>query len=605
MPKVPLHALRWSRGQELYELSTQGQVVRHFRPGDEAAWQTWLRTVTSLTFHSPSGSLNVYQEARPRGGQYWYAYHTERGRTRKRYLGRTAQVSLALLEETAQALAPAHAQVRSPAAPPLETSSPAPEPELLLVTKLAPPHVSHTLVERERLLTALDGAFSTPLTLLSASAGWGKTTLLSSWASRHPNQVAWLSLDALDNELTRFWSAVIAALRTRVPGVGALALAMLRAPQPPPCSAILTALLNELAQGGEQAKPLHLLLDDYHVIDEPPIQESVAFWVEHLPAHIHLLLASRVDPALPLARWRARGQLLELRAADLGFRPEEASTFLQQTMGLTLAGDEVAALEQRTEGWVAGLHLAALSLRKQDDPAAWVSTVTGSQRYLLDYVQEEILQQHPLPLQRFLVQVAVLRRMNAALCQAVTGEPASQTMLETLERSNLFVIPLDEQRRWYRLHDLFREALLARLAAQEPALLPQSHLRAACFYEAAGGLREAIAHALAPATAAYVSKLVVAFEDEEHGANRSLVAATTPAPKPALAQVSPSLMAPLTPREQEVLRLLATGASNQEIAQALVITLDTAKKHVSNLLGKLGATSRTQAVAQARARSLL
>ena len=184
MPKVPLHALRWSRGQELYELSTQGQVVRHFRPGDEAAWQTWLRTVTSLTFHSPSGSLNVYQEARPRGGQYWYAYHTERGRTRKRYLGRTAQ-----------ALAPAHAQVRSPAAPPLETSSPAPEPELLLVTKLVPPHVSHTLVERERLLTALDGAFSTPLTLLSASAGWGKTTLLSHWASRHPNQVAWLSLD--------------------------------------------------------------------------------------------------------------------------------------------------------------------------------------------------------------------------------------------------------------------------------------------------------------------------------------------------------------------------------------------------------------------------
>ena len=505
MPRSPLHALIWSPDQGFYELYTQGQLEQRFRPADEAAWLAWLGEVTSFAFQGAAGSLNVYQEARGRAGQYWYAYHTTGSRTHKRYLGRTARVSLGHLEETARALS------REPAPPPLAGSPTRHQVEqstTLPSTKLAAPRLPGSPVQRERLLAELEGALSVPLTLLSASAGWGKTTLLSMWGSLHPNQVAWLSLDSLDNEPFRFWAAVIAALRTRLPGVGALALAMLHSPQPPPFSALLTALLNDLAEVEEPATPLVLLLDDYQVIDDQAVHETLAFWGEHLPAHVHLLLSSRVDPDLPLSRWRLRGQLLEIRTDDLRFRPDEASVFLRQTMGLSLSEAEVAALSIRTEGWVAGLQVAALSLRKREDASAWLSAFTGGHRYVLDYVQQEILRLQPEPIRRFLLQVAVLRRMNAAVCQAVTGEPASQDFLETLERSNLFVVPLDEQRQWYRLHDLFREALLAHLQASQPDLLSLLHIRAAQWYEAAGELREAIAHALAAADHPYAARLL-------------------------------------------------------------------------------------------------
>ncbi len=509
MPRLPLHALIWSRDQSLYELYTQGHLEQRFRPGHETAWLAWLGEVTSLAFQGISGSLNVYQEARPRGGQYWYAYHTIKSRTRKRYLGRTARVTLGRLEETAQALSNENNK-NTYSSPPPSFLYPSPETEQgqLLSTKLSAPRLPNSPVQRERLQAELEGALSTPLTLLSASAGWGKTTLLSVWASRHPHQVAWLSLDSLDNELFRFWATVIAALRRCRPGVGTLALAMLHSPQPPPFSALLTALLNDLAKVGEPTTPLLLLLDDYQVIDDPVIQETVTFWVEHLPAHVHLLLSSRVDPDLPLPRLRLRGQLLELRTDELRFRPEEASLFLGRAMGLSLAQAEVAALQRRTEGWVAGLQVAALSLRTQEDPSAWIATFSGSHRYLLDYVQQEILRLQPEPIQRFLWQVAVLTRMNAALCQAVTGELASQDLLETLERGNLFVVPLDEQRQWYRLHDLFREALLVQVQASQPELLPQMHQRAAQWYEAQGELREAIVHALAATNSPYAASLL-------------------------------------------------------------------------------------------------
>ncbi|HLV98263.1 MAG TPA: LuxR C-terminal-related transcriptional regulator [Ktedonobacterales bacterium] len=508
MPRVPQHALRWSEGQGVYEGSTEGQVVRRFRVGDEAAWLAWLGEVTSFAFHSPGGSLNVYQERRPRGGAYWYAYHTDRNGIRKRYLGQTVQVTLARLAEIAQALASASAPI-SQAVFSLQRAIEL--PLTLLSTKLTPPRLPQALVERERLLSLLDGALSTPLTLVSASAGWGKTTLLADWARRHQEQVAWLSLDELDNSPTRFWAAVIAALHTRMPGVGELALAMQHSPQPPPLLAILTALLHDLADNQKPSAPLLLLLDDYQVISDATIHESLTFFLEHLPAHLHLLLASRVDPDLPLSRWRVRGYLTELRHSELGFRPEEAGTLLQQVLGSALSGAEVLALQRRTEGWVAGLHLAALSLRQQDDPSAWIAAWTGSQRYLLDYVQEEILAQQPGDLQRFLLQTAVLTRLSAPLCQAVLEEPAAQTcqaMLEALERANLFLVPLDEERHWYRVHDLFREALLARLAATEPALVPQLHLRVVRWYEAAGELQEAIAHALAAPDFLYAARLM-------------------------------------------------------------------------------------------------
>ncbi len=503
MSRAPLHALIWSREQRLYELYTQGQLGQRFRPAEEAAWLAWLREVSSFAFHGASGSLNVYQERRPRGGAYWYAYHTSQGRTRKRYLGRTENLSLARLEETAQTL--------------LREQKPAQALEqgmLVLSGRLAPPRLPKALVEREHLLATLDGALATPLTLLSAPAGFGKTTLLSAWASRHEAQVAWLSLDELDTSPTRFWVALIAALRRCercAPNFGETVMALLQSPQPPPLSTILTALLQELESREAHPAPIVLILDDYQVIEEQVIHEGMSFFLEHLPAHLHLILASRVDPDLPLARWRVRGQLTEIRATDLRFQEVEASQYLGQMLSPPLSEEEVRRLVSRTEGWIAGLHLAALTLQKREDRAAFLQAFTGSQRYLLDYVQEEILSRLPTSVRDFLLHTAVLSRLDASVCQAVTAAPerrVSQQMLEWLERANLFLVSLDEERRSYRLHDLFREALLSALHTTHPERVPVLHRRAASFYEAQGEWTEAITHALQAADYSTAARLM-------------------------------------------------------------------------------------------------
>ncbi|HLV99513.1 MAG TPA: LuxR C-terminal-related transcriptional regulator [Ktedonobacterales bacterium] len=511
MPRAPLHALRWSSEQGLYEWSTRGQVVHRFHREDEAAWQAWLAGVTSFAFHCPGGSLNVYQERRPHGGQYWYAYHTDRDGIRKRYLGQTAQVTLARLAETAQALSSA-----SP--PPTRASSPVQreiEPELpLLLTKLAPPPLSPALVERPHLYSTLDGALSTPLTLLAASAGWGKTTLLAAWARQHQKHVAWLSLDELDNSPTRFWVALIAALR-RCPGLasnfGENVVAQLQSPQPPPLSSCLSVLLHELERTPPHPAPIVLLLDDYQVIEESGIHQGMAFFLEHLPAHLHLILSSRVDPDLPLARLRAHGQLVEIRADELRFQEGEASQFLGKMLSPPLSEEELQRLVSRTEGWIAGLHLVALTMQKHEDRTAYLETLTGSQRYLLDYVQEDILAGLSPDTRDFLLHSAVLSRLDASVCQAVTAAPtaaASQQMLALLERANFFLVPLDEERHSYRLHDLFREALLARLHATHPELVPLLHRQAACFYESQGNFHEAIAHAMEAADFSLAARLM-------------------------------------------------------------------------------------------------
>jgi LuxR family transcriptional regulator, maltose regulon positive regulatory protein len=508
MPKLPFHAIAWSQDQSCYELYTQGRLQQRFRPADETAWLAWLREVTSFAFHGESGSLNVYREARPRGGQYWYAYHTTRGCTRKRYLGSSAQMTLARLEETAQTLA-------SESTPPSSAASRMrPPAEQLLSPRLAPPRLPHSLVERERLLAALDGALSTPLTLLSAPAGWGKTTLLSAWASQHQAQVAWLSLDELDTSLTRFWVSLIAALRRcgrYTSGLGETAAALLQSPQPPPLVTCLSALLHELESQEAHPAPLVLIVDDYQVINDPAIHEGMSLFLEHLPAHLHLILSSRVDPDLKLSRWRVRGQLTEIRAADLRFREVEASQYLGQMLSPPLSEEEVHLLTLRTEGWAAGLHLAALALQKREDRAAFLQAFTGSQRYLLDYVQEDILARLQTPVRDFLLRTAILSRLEASVCQAVTASPsraASQQMLTFLERANLFLVPLDEERRWYRLHELFREALLEALHTIHPELVPVLHIRAASFYEAQGQWSEAIAHRLAAADFSTAARLM-------------------------------------------------------------------------------------------------
>jgi LuxR family maltose regulon positive regulatory protein len=503
MSRAPLHALIWSREQRLYELYTQGQLGQRFRPAEEAAWLAWLREVSSFAFHGLSGSLNVYQERRPRGGAYWYAYHTSQGRTRKRYLGRTETLSLARLEETAQTL--------------LREQKPAQALDqgmLVLSGRLAPPRLPKALVEREHLLATLDGALATPLTLLCAPAGFGKTTLLSAWASRHTAQIAWLSLDELDNTPTRFWVSLITALRCCekcTPNVGETTMALLQSPQPPPLSTILSALLHELESREAHPAPIVLMVDDYQVIEEQAIHEGMSFFLEHLPAKVHLILSSRMDPDLPLARWRVRGQLTEIRATDLRFQESEASQYLGQMLSPPLSEEEVRQLVSRTEGWIAGLHLAALTLQKRADRAAFLQAFTGSQRYLLDYVQQEILARLPNNVRDFLLHTAILSRLDASVCQAVTAEPerrVSQQMLEWLERANLFLVSLDEERRSYRLHDLFREALLSALHTTHPERVPVLHRRAASFYEAQGEWTEAITHALEAADYSTAARLM-------------------------------------------------------------------------------------------------
>jgi len=535
MPKAALHKLIWSHKHQRYELHSHGQLQQSFRREDEPAFSDWLAEQTAFAFVGQAGRLSVFKEARPRGGSYWYAYATHAQRFRKRYLGGTARVTFARLEETAKALTRQSSPGSGDSAPSslrLEAQGagshredvgragerpdtvPHGKQREVLSTKLLSPSLPTALTQRERLLRKLDMARSFPLTLISASAGSGKTTLLSAWvAAPKVQQVneatavggeregakapcAWLALDMLDNDLIRFWNSVIAALRTCLPIIGETALAMLHAHQSPPLSTILVALLNELA---EQEKEIVLILDDYHVISDQAIEEAMRFLLDHLPANLHLVLSTRIDPDLPLSRFRMRGQLVEIRDQDLRFTLEEASHFLTQRMMLSLSEEEVTTLHQRTEGWIAGLQLAALSLRKQEDRSAWISNFAGSHRYLLDYVQQEILAQLSVPLQHFLLQTSILTSMNADLCQAVTEAPtpmASQQMLEELERANLFVVPLDEQRQWYRYHDLFREALLTRLQARQPQWLPLLHLRATRWYEAAGSMREAIAHVL-------------------------------------------------------------------------------------------------------------
>jgi LuxR family maltose regulon positive regulatory protein len=336
--------------------------------------------------------------------------------------------------------------------------------------------------------------------LISAPAGFGKTTLLTEWLAAGPagpadeRLAAWLSLDRADNDPASFWTYVIAALQTVAPGVGESALTLLQAPQPPLIETVLTALLNDLGAG---TGDIVLVLDDYHVIDARDVQDEMAFLLDHLPPRLHVVIASRTDPALPLARLRARGELVETRAAELRFTPDEAAAYLNETMGLQLTARDVAALEGRTEGWIAALQLAALSMQGRDDVAGFIAGFTGDDRYVVDYLAEEVLQRQPDRVQNFLLQTSILGRLSGPLCDAVTGQGGGKAMLETLDRGNLFLVPLDDRRRWYRYHHLFADVLQARLLDEQPDQVPDLHQRASAWYQQNGEPAVAIGHALA------------------------------------------------------------------------------------------------------------
>ncbi len=367
-------------------------------------------------------------------------------------------------------------------------------PLRLLRTKLFVPHAHPELVSRPRLLDRLDGCLRCRLILVSAAAGFGKTTLLSTWIAQRDVAAAWVSLDDHDDDPARFWAYAIAALQTVWPGVGAGAAEILQAPQPPAIEGVLTELLNDVA--GQEGHAV-LVLDDYHVIQETAIHQGVAFLVEHSPPQLLLILASRTDPPLPLPLLRARRQLLEIKAEDLRFTRAEADTFFNMVMGLALASEDVAALEMLTEGWAAGLQLAALSIQEVADVGALVASFSGSHRYVFDYLAQEVIDRQRPELRCFLMQTAVLNRLNGDLCDAVTGLEDGQRVLEQLEQANLFVVPLDRERRWYRYHHLFSDFLRSLLEQCEtPEAVAALHLRACDWHAAHGDLPEAIQHAL-------------------------------------------------------------------------------------------------------------
>ncbi len=373
-------------------------------------------------------------------------------------------------------------------------------PIALLETKLYVPRSRRGLVLRPRLSERLDRGTASKLVLVSAPAGFGKTTLLTEWLAARPAALAderlaaWLSLDRGDNDPASFWAYVIAALRTVASGVGESALSLLDAPQPPPIETVLTTLLNDL---GAVAGEIVLVLDDYHVIDAREVQDGMAFLLDHLPPRLHVVIASRADPALPLARMRARGELAEIRAAELRFTADEAAAYLNEMMGLQLTARDVAALEGRTEGWIAALQLAALSMQGRDDVAGFIAGFAGDDRYVVDYLAEEVLARQPDRVQAFLLQTSILGRLSGPLCDAVTGQGGGKAMLEALDRGNLFLVSLDDRRRWYRYHHLFADVLQARLLDEQPGQVPDLHRRASEWYEQNGELSEAVRHALA------------------------------------------------------------------------------------------------------------
>jgi LuxR family transcriptional regulator, maltose regulon positive regulatory protein len=373
-------------------------------------------------------------------------------------------------------------------------------------SKLAAPAPRAGLVPRAGLQSLLQAGLGAKLCLVDAPAGFGKTTLLAQWrAAADGARVAWVSLDEGDDDPTRFWVYVVEALRTVESGVGASALAALGRPSVDLYRVVVPGLLNELSTA---RLPLFLVLDDYHLITNPTCHRTLTFFLDHLPAGVHLVLATRADPPLPLARMRARGELAELRVADLQFTDEEALALLNGAMGLQLAADDVQRLAERTEGWPAGLYLAGLSLRGRQDASAFIASFHGDNRHVADYLGAEVLVRQPEIIRRFLLGTSILERLSGPLCDAVLEAEGSAALLRELERSNLFLVPLDQRREWYRYHHLFAELLRVELASREPGLLATLHRRAAAWHRQAGNLDEAIGHASAAGEFAEAAALI-------------------------------------------------------------------------------------------------
>jgi ATP/maltotriose-dependent transcriptional regulator MalT len=502
-----------------------GNVADAIMVGSDA-WFAWLDSATSFTFRSEHGSFTAHKERRSPARAYWKAHHRLAGRLQRIYLGRSAELTLERLSATAAELAAAskpalpvptaaldssnNTNQALPLAPTMVTHVPKPQLSAvatdnagtlhLLTTKLTIPPLLPNLIPRPRLMARLDAivAAKRKLTLIAAPAGSGKTTLVSQWlrTARHL-RVAWLSLDSVDSQLPVFLAYLIAALETARPGIGTDAWRLLRAhAAAPPAQPILTSLINALASSTES---IVVILDDYHLLAHQTVHDAIAFFLDRMPLSVHVVIASRAEPELPLARLRARNQLGEIRAADLHFTSNETGLLFNALPDVHMSADTVIALERRTEGWIAGLQLAALSLQRQDpaEVSQFVAAFSGSDAYVFDYLLDEVFHRQPMAVRTFLLQTSILRRFCASLCDALTGQDDAQARLEALERSNLFLVGLDSRRTWYRYHHLFQGFLSERLertvsSADRAAL----HRRASTWFEGQGLIGEAVEHAL-------------------------------------------------------------------------------------------------------------
>ena len=540
MPRRATHLLRWSAERGAYELWEQGAPRHPSVMPDTPGWFAWLEGVSSFSFQRATGAVSTLRKERvQRGGAYWYAYQRRDGRMTKRYLGRDSDLTLARLEadppandryvtntdgRTARGRQTRQTKTRNVGA----SETP------LLATRMLMPRTPARMVSRTHVDARLQRGMERPLTLLTAPPGFGKTTALAAWARQAEAPVAWVSLDSGDNEPGQFWAYVLAALEQASPGVTDGALAMLRSMQAPPLPVILRALLNALV-----AAPMDiaLALDDYHRITEPAIHESLASLLDHPPARLHLYLASRSEPPLPLARLRARDAVNELHSDDLRFRLDEVAEFLSEVMATPLPFEDVLALAERSDGWVAGLQLAGLSLQQHPDPAAFVASFSGSNRHVMQYLGEEALAAQPPDVRAFLLRTALLDRMCAPLCDALTGQSDGRAMLERLARANLFVVALDDEGRWYRYYHLFADLLRHHLREEAPETLPDLHRRAAHWLESDGQTAEAIAHLLAIPDAEAAADLMERMADDlmRHGDITALIGTLDRLPRDTLA----------------------------------------------------------------------
>lgn len=568
MPKKARYTIFWSSLRHAYELhENQNNEVLDIA-NEKHLWLAWISQVSSFAFHGRHGSYTACKERRQRGDGYWYAYARIKGKITKRYLGRETNLSIPHLEQVAQVLGldkaeEKHARNKASIESQTSLTSSSVQSYPLLATKFHMPRPRPRLVHRPRLINRLEQGLHRTLTLISAPVGFGKTTLLANWLHTHTASVAWLSLEPQDNEPARFLSYLLAALQLNGPHLDALRS---MPPNAPSMEGLLTLLINDLLEQRTNIREhIVLVLDNYQAITDPSIHYALSFLLKHMPSQVHLVIATREDPPLPLAHLRGQDDLLELRANDLRFTPEEAATFLMEVAELPLTKEESILLHARTEGWITGLQLAAFSLQGRADTRTFIAAFSGSHHYVVDYLLEEVLHQQNKTVQEFLLQTCILERLSAPLCDAVRQKEGSQALLELLERNNLFLLALDDEGQWYRYHRLFAEALRQRLQQTNPALVSKLHARANHWYEQQELYPEGAPH---------------------------IIETSLPQDQP--------LKQPLTAREQEVLQLLLDGISNRDIAHRLVLSTNTVKKHVSNICSKLHVHSRTQVMAKAR-----